>query len=218
MNTFKIGIADNQQIFRKGLVMLLNKIKNYEVIFDEENGSDLLDQMAGVCPDIVILDYQMPLMGGVETSKEIRKRFPSVRILILSQDDNDEFVENAINNGVNGYLSKNDDLKEIESAIQELMINHYYINDRVSKVFINTLVKNDRVKPFSISKKIEFTQDEIKILNMISKEFTTKQISEALFKGTRTIEKHKTRMMEKVGAKNSIGLVMYAVRDKIIEV
>lgn len=218
MSIIKIGLAEDQAIFRKALIMLLNSFQGMEVVLDAENGSELLDKMAVNCPDIVILDYSMPLMGGIETAQAIRKKFPAVRVIILSMYDDEEFVEAAIENGANGYLSKDDDLQEIEQAIHGVLANNYYLNDRVSKVFINNLMQRGKIHPAFVSSSIDFTHDEIKILNLISKEQTNQQIADTMCKSIRTIEKHKTRMMEKVGAQNNVGLVLYAIKHKIIEI
>jgi DNA-binding NarL/FixJ family response regulator len=217
MSEIKVGVAEDQQIFRKGLVLLLNSFENISVIHEADDGSVLLDQMAEECPDVVILDYSMPIMGGIETSKEIRKRFNGVKVLILSMYDDEEFVEAAIENGANGYLSKDDDLSEIENAIKGILTNNYYLNDRVSKIFINSLMKQGKINPKFVSNAIDFNSDELRILHLISKENTTQQIADNMNKSIRTIEKYRTRMMEKVGAQNSVGLIMYAVKHKIIE-
>jgi DNA-binding NarL/FixJ family response regulator len=217
MSEIKVGVAEDQQIFRKGLVLLLNSFENISVIHEADDGSVLLDQMAEECPDVVILDYSMPIMGGIETSKEIRKRFNGVKVLILSMYDDEEFVEAAIENGANGYLSKDDDLSEIENAIKGILTNNYYLNDRVSKIFINSLMKQGKINPKFVGNAIDFNSDELRILHLISKENTTQQIADNMNKSIRTIEKYRTRMMEKVGAQNSVGLIMYAVKHKIIE-
>lgn len=217
MSEIKVGVAEDQQIFRKGLVMLLNSFENISVIHEADDGSVLLDQMAENCPDVVILDYSMPIMGGIETSKEIRKRFQGVKVLILSMYDDEQFVEAAIENGANGYLSKDDDLSEIENAIKGILTNNYYLNDRVSKIFINSLMKQGRINPKFVTNEIEFNSDELRIFHLISKENTTQEIADIMSKSIRTIEKYRTKMMEKVGAQNSVGLVMYAIKNKIIE-
>lgn len=216
MNQISVGVAEDQQIFRKGLVLLLNSFENISVTHEANDGSVLLDLMADNCPDVVILDYSMPILGGIETCKEIRKRFNGVKVLILSMYDDEEFVETAIENGANGYLSKDDDLSEIENAIHGILNNNYYLNDRVSKIFIDSLMKQGKINPKFVNNAIEFTPDELRILHLISQENTTQQIAGTMNKSIRTIEKYRTRMMEKVGAQNSIGLIMYAVKNKIL--
>ncbi|TNF48424.1 MAG: response regulator transcription factor [Bacteroidetes bacterium] len=212
----KVGIAEDQEIFRKGLRMLLDSFENISVIHEAENGQILLDMIESDTPDVVILDYSMPVLGGIPTAKRIRDVYPTTKIIILSMYDEEEFIENAIENGVNCYLSKDDDLNELESAIKGVMTNHYYLNDRLSKLFINGLMKKGKMDPRFNAGTVEFSEDEMKVLELISQEKTTQDIADIVNKSTRTVEKYRTRMMEKVGAHNSVGLIMYAVKHKIL--
>lgn len=212
-----IGIAEDQQIFRKGLLLLLNSFKGMKVICEGENGKALIDQFGQEVPKVVVLDYSMPVMGGIETAKLIRTHFPETKIILLSMYDDEEFIESAIENGANGYLSKDDDLNELEAAIKSVLSNHYYLNDRLSKVFINGLMSKGKIQPEFENETVEFSEDEILILDLISREFTNQEIADKLCKGVRTVEKYRSRMIEKVGAQNTIGLIMYAIKHKVID-
>lgn len=212
-----IGIAEDQQIFRKGLLLLLNSFKGMKVICEGENGKALIDQFVQEVPQVVVLDYSMPVMGGIETAKHIRAHFPETKIILLSMYDDEEFIESAIENGANGYLSKDDDLNELEAAIKSVLSNHYYLNDRLSKVFINGLMSIGKIQPEFENEKVEFSEDEVLILDLISKELTNQEIAEKLCKGVRTVEKYRSRMIEKVGAQNTIGLIMYAIKHNVID-
>lgn len=212
-----IGIAEDQQIFRKGLLLLLNSFKWMKVICEGENGKALIDQFGQEVPQVVVLDYSMPVMGGIETTKHIRTHFPETKIILLSMYDDEEFIESAIENGANGYLSKDDDLNELEAAIKSVLSNHYYLNDRLSKVFINRLMSKGKIHPEFENETVEFSEDEVLILDLISKEYTNQEIADKLCKGVRTVEKYRSRMIEKVGAQNTIGLIMYAIKHKVID-
>ncbi len=212
-----IGIAEDQQIFRKGLILLLNNFKGMKVICEGESGKALIDMFCLEIPNVVIIDYSMPVMGGIETSKYIRTNFPETKIILLSMYDEEEFVESAIESGANGYLSKNDDLKELEIAIKSVIYNNYYLNDRLSKLFINRMMKKGKIEPKFVNEKIEFNDEEVRIIQLISQECTNYEIADKLFKSVRTIEKYRSRMIEKVGAQNTIGLIMYAIKHKIID-
>lgn len=212
-----IGIAEDQQIFRKGLILLLNNFKGMKVICEGESGKALIDMFCLEIPNVVIIDYSMPVMGGIETSKYIRTNFPETKIILLSMYDDEEFVESAIESGANGYLSKDDDLKELEIAIKSVIYNNYYLNDRLSKLFINRMMKKGKIEPKFVNEKIEFNDEEVRIIQLISQEYTNYEIADKLFKSVRTIEKYRSRMIEKVGAQNTIGLIMYAIKHKIID-
>ena len=123
MSKIKVGIAEDQEIFRKALSHLLNQFNRVEVITEAENGKALLESKEVEVLDIAILDYKMPIMGGIDTSRELRKKYPDIKIIILSMFDDESFVEKAIENGANAYLSKDDDLEELEFAIQGVLDN-----------------------------------------------------------------------------------------------
>lgn len=214
----RIGVAEDQKMFRKGLVMLLNSFEGMEVIYEGENGQELLDQIQNNPPHVAILDYSMPVMGGIETTLQLREKFPDIKIILLSMYDDEEFIEKAIESGANGYLSKDDDLSELDSAIKGVLSNHYYLNDRLSKLFVNRLMNKGKINPKFSNPVVDFNEEEMRILKLISKEFTTQEIADEVNKSIRTIEKYRTRMMEKVGAQNSIGLIMYAIKHKLISI
>jgi DNA-binding NarL/FixJ family response regulator len=212
----RIGIAEDQEIFRKGLGELLNKFPHYEVCYGTENGLSLIHEMSGNCPDIAIIDYNLPLLNGIETVKEIKKRFPGVKTLILSMHSEEKIVQNAFENGVNGYLSKDDSFNEIPTAIDQLMKNQFYMNDRYTAVLLQSLKNQKASLNEGAQNETKFNFLELQILDFISQEKTTKEISLLLNKSTRSIEKHKTNMMNKAGVQNSVGLIMFAVKNKII--
>jgi len=212
----KIAIADDQAIFRQGLVNLVGGFDRVKVLFSAENGRELLEQLPHNKPDLVLLDFRMPELNGLDTAKIIRDQFAGIRVLILSMYDDQEFVETAIENGAHGYLSKDDEPEEIARAIYSTIDTGYYLNDRTSKMLIGKMVNQGMVKPVFRNANADFTKAELEILDLICSEFTTQEIAEKLCKSKRTIESSRTLMMQKIGAKNVVGLVMYAVKHKLV--
>jgi len=217
MIRIRVGIAEDQEIFRTGLAHLLNSFKNVEVNFQAENGQQLLDNADLNELDVIVLDYQMPKLNGVQTSKILREKYPKLKIIILSMFEDEAYVEKAIECGANAYLSKDDNLEELEQAIHAIINNQYYFNDRISKVFIKNMVGKGKIEPTFIPDQIEFSPFEIQVLDLISQELTTKEIADQLYRSTRTIEKHRTEMMRKTETKNSVGLVMYGIKKGILK-
>jgi DNA-binding NarL/FixJ family response regulator len=212
----RIGIAEDQEIFRRGLGELLRKFPHYDICLEAENGLSLIQEMQLNRPDLVIIDYNLPLLDGIETVKEIKRKFPSVKSLILSMYNEEKIIQNAFENGINGYLCKDDSFNEIPNAIDQVMKNQFYMNDRYSSLLLKSL-KNQKGLSFELDKiECGFTLFELEILNLISKEKTNKEIASILNRSTRSIEKHKSNMMDKADVKNSVGLIMYAVKNKII--
>lgn len=216
INEIKVAIAEDQSIFRQGLVNLIGGFDNVRVLFSAENGRDLLEQLPFNKPDLVLLDFRMPELNGLDTAKIIRDQFPGIRVLILSMYDDQEFVETAIENGAHGYLSKDDEPEEIARAIYSTMETGYYLNDRTSKMLIGKMINQGKMKPLFAEEVVEFTKIEQEILELICEELTTQEIADKLCKSKRTIESSRTLMMQKIGARNVVGLVMYAVKHKMV--
>jgi len=216
MNEIKIAIADDQLIFRQGLVNLVSGFDRVKVLFAAENGRELLDNIPENRPDLVLLDFRMPELNGLDTAKVIRDKFAGIRVLILSMYDDQEFVEKAIENGAHGYLSKDDEPDEIAKAIYSTMETGYYLNDRTSKMLIGKMMNLGLMKPIFQIPSVEFTKIELEILELICKEWTTQEIADKLHRSKRTIESSRTLMMQKVGARNVVGLVMYGLKNKLI--
>lgn len=217
MNPIKVAIADDQAIFRQGLTNLVGGFERVEVLFSAENGRDLLERIPDNRPDLVLVDFRMPELNGLDTAKIIRDKFSGIRVLILSMYDDQEFVETAIENGAHGYLSKDDEPEEIAKAIYSTIETGYYLNDRTSKMLIGKMVNAGTMKPVFRNPNADFTKIELEILELICNELTTQEIVDKLCKSKRTIESSRTLMMQKIGARNVVGLVMYAVKHKLVE-
>lgn len=211
-----VSIAEDQLIFRQGLANILNTFDRLEVIYLAENGFELLQRMETQTPDIAIVDFRMPILNGIETTRQICERFPATKVLILSMYSEDEFVKSAIENGANGYLSKDDDPLEIAKAIYSIIETGYYLNDRTSKLLIANMMKKGELKPNFFGSKEQLTDTEKMVLRMICEELTTQEIADKIFKSKRTVETIRTNLLQKTGAKNIAGLVMYAIKNEII--
>jgi|UniRef100_UPI00404AD751 two-component system, NarL family, response regulator NreC len=211
-----VSIAEDQLIFRQGLANILNTFDRLEVICLAENGFELLQHMETQTPDIAIVDFRMPILNGIETTRQICERFPSTKVLILSMYSEDEFVKSAIENGANGYLSKDDDPLEIAKAIYSIIETGYYLNDRTSKLLIANMMQKGKIKPKFTGFKEQLTDSEKMVLRLICEELTTQEIADKIFKSKRTVETIRTNLLQKTGAKNIAGLVMYAVKNELV--
>jgi DNA-binding NarL/FixJ family response regulator len=214
----RVGIAEDQTIFREGLMRLVDSFENINVVLDAENGKILIDKLEESSLDVVLLDYRMPELNGLETAIYLKENFPEIRIIILSMYDDEEFIINTIENGAHGYLTKNDDPEEIEKAILSTMSTGYYINDRTSKLLIKNLLNNGKVKPEFKNDNVHLTAMELEVISLICQEFTAIEIANKIFRSSRTVEGIRTTIMRKIGARNSIGIVMYAVKNKLISI
>ena len=210
----KLALADDQNLFRKGMAMLLRELDGMEVTLECANGKDLLKAIAVVPVDIVLLDLEMPVMDGVETMKRMRTDHPEVKVLVLSMHSEEKFIVHLMELGANGYLLKTAEATEVENAIRSVAESGYYFSDMVSQVMLQGLVKKDKVRPyFNVIDPL--SDREIEVLKLICAEKTTSEIAEQLFLSPRTVEGHRNNILLKTGARNVAGLVVFAMTNGI---
>lgn len=211
----RIAVVEDQLLVRQGIISLLKEHERFKVVIGAGNGKELLEALKTQEIDVVITDLEMPVMDGAETTLQVRAKYPAVKIIALTQHDEESFIVHLIEKGANGFLLKDYDIELLIDAIYSVQENGYYFNDRVSKAMVTGLVKNNKITPFF--KKVTLTDKEKEILVLISKEFTTKEIADKLFLSKRTIEGYRDKIISKLNVKNTIGAVMYGVKNKIIE-
>lgn len=216
MSKIKIAIADDYKIFREGLKVGLSADENLEVVLEADNGEDLLKGLETTVPDIILMDLKMPIMDGMEATKEVRKKYPSVKVLVVSMYEDDKFIIHLMENGANGYLLKNTEPDEIRRSIYSVHENGYYFNDLVNKALLKKLVLKNNLKP-SFNQNIELTEREQEVLKLICEEKTAAEIAKEIFLSPRSVEGIRQRLIEKVGVRNSAGLVMFAVKNGIVD-
>lgn len=215
MKKIKIAIADDYSIYRDGLKVGLLQDDNFDIILEAGNGEELLEKMEHNIPDVIIMDLKMPVMDGMEATKLARKKFADVKILVVSMYDDDKFIIHLMEIGANGYLLKNADSDEIRKAVYIVYENGYYFNDIVSKALLKKLVIKGNLKP-SFNQNIELTEREQDVLKLICAEKTAAEMGQQLFLSQRSIEGIRLRLIEKVGVRNTAGLVMFAVKNGMI--
>jgi DNA-binding NarL/FixJ family response regulator len=216
MNPITIAIADDYKIYRDGLKLCLSSDPNLKVTMEADNGEELMETLKTEQPEIIIMDLNMPLLDGMEATKQIRKKYESIKILVITMYDNDKFIINLMENGAHGYLLKNAEPKEIIKAIYALHENGYYFNDLVNKALLKKLVMKNNLKP-SFNHNIELTEREQEVLKMICEEKTAAEIGKEIFLSPRSVEGIRTRLIEKVGVRNTAGLVMFAVKNGLAD-
>lgn len=217
MLKIRIAIADDYSIFRDGLKVGFNRDKNLEVIFEVSDGHELMQKLEQMQPDVILMDLKMPLMDGIEAMKLIRKKYTSdIKILVLTMYDDVKFIIHLMENGANGYLLKNTDPKEIRKAIYSVHESGYYFNDIVTKALLKKLTFKGTPR-LSLDQTIEFSERELDVLKMICDEKTANEIGTELFLSPRSVEGIRMRMIEKTGVRNTAGLVMFAIKNGVVE-
>ena len=216
MNKIKIAIADDYKIFRDGLKVGLSADENLDVIMEADNGEDLLKGLETITPDVILMDLKMPIMDGMEATKAVRKKYPSIKVLVVTMYDDDKFIIHMMENGANGYLLKNAESEEIRKSIYAVYENGYYFNDLVNKALLKKLVLKNNLKP-SFNQNIELTERELEVLKHICEEKTAAEIGKEIFLSPRSVEGIRQRLIEKVGVRNTAGLVMFAVKNNMVD-
>lgn len=216
MSKIKIAIADDYKIFREGLKVGLSADDGLHVLLEADNGEDLLKALETEQPDVIIMDLKMPIMDGMEATKVVRKKYPSIKVLVVSMYEDDKFIIHLMENGANGYLLKNAEPDEIRRSIYAVYENGYYFNDLVNKALLKKLVLKNNFKP-SFNQNIDLTEREQEVLKLICEEKTAAEIGKEIFLSPRSVEGIRQRLIEKIGVRNTAGLVMFAVKNGIVD-
>jgi len=209
----KIGVAEDNLLLRQGLVSLLTQKKTLEVLFDVNNGQELLDTLKKKTPDIILFDLKMPIINGRETYAKIKKRYPQTKVMILSDHYNDVYITQFILDGVAGFLPKQCNFEKLTEAIFTIADEGRYFDAKISGLLLAGLLKN-KIASEQNSKVLSKTQKEI--IRLLYEEKNTKEIGSILFLSTRTIEWHRTQILEKTGSKTFAGMLKYALNNGII--
>lgn len=207
----KVGLVDDQQLFRAGINSLLKEFDNIQVILEASNGKELFDQLKRQKPHVVLLDIEMPEMNGVETTLQLKEKYPEIKIVILTMHDEDEFIFDLITKGAHGFLPKDKSVEEVVDAIYAVMEKGKYYNEGMMDIMVNG--SKGLVKQLKLA---SLTDKEIEIIQMICKQKTNKEIGEIMGLSMRTIENHRATILVKTDTKNVAGIVMYALKHRII--
>jgi DNA-binding NarL/FixJ family response regulator len=209
--SIKIALVDDHEMFRSGIKLILSQKPEWEIIIEAANGSDFLDQLKHIQPDVVLMDISMPKMDGYTTSKAALKEFPEIKIIALSMLSDEAYYYKMIEAGVNGFVLKNSGIDELLRAIEEVAQgNNYFAQDLLRKIVLSI---NNKV----IDNKLKLSEREIEVLGLICNGNTNKEIAEKIFLSVKSIEKYRTCLLQKTGTRNSAHLVMYAILNKLIE-
>jgi DNA-binding NarL/FixJ family response regulator len=212
----KVAIADDHKIFRDGIKMALTGKKFLKIIWEAEDGKDLMHKMRLKLPDVLLMDIRMPEMDGVNAISLLRKEYENVKVIVLTMYDDQEMITKMMEMGANAYLTKTTDPEEIYNAILTCMNDDFYFNDLVNKAVLLRLQQKRPAKAF-FPNAVNFSEKELKILRLIADDKTTEEISKEVYLSPRTIETIRQNMKTKVGAKTIAGLVIYAMRNKLLE-
>lgn len=209
-------MADDHEIFRDGFKLMLTKYPDIVLVGEAENGRELVELTQKLQPDVIITDIKMPVMDGIEAAKKISELFPDIGIIGLSMFDEDDLIVDMLEAGAKGYLIKNAGKEQITEAIRTVYNNDpYYCKTTSHK--LTSMIARSRFNPYKKAAKVEFSEREIEIIDLICNELTNKEISDKLFISIRTVEGHRLKILEKMNVKNTVGLVVYAIKMGLVK-
>jgi DNA-binding NarL/FixJ family response regulator len=217
MNKIKIILTDDHRIFRDGIKSLLSDNDFIDIIGEASSGDELLEMLKKLKPHVIIIDITMKGLSGIEVTRLISDLYPEINILILSMHTNEEFVINSIKAGAKGYLPKDTSKEELLLAVKTIFDGGEYYSKLVSENFLKSYIRKIKVEQNLMENK-ELTQREMEILKHIASGLSNKEIGEKLFISTKTVDAHKNHIMQKLKLKNTAEVVLYAIKNKIIEV
>ena len=216
MKPYKIAIVDDHEIFRTGFKLLLNKIKNITVVAEASNGIEFLDIVKKKNIDIVFMDINMPLLDGISTTEEIKKNHSEIKIIALTTFGENEYFDKMIYAGAEGYMLKNSDLDDFKKAINKIVDGGNYFSEEILANLTRNIV-SDQINKKEKKNLPEFTKREIEILELICKGYSNNKIGEKLFISSKTVERHKRNITFKTETHNTVNLVIYAFKNKLVK-
>ncbi len=211
-----IIIADDHEIFRDGFAVMIRKSPEIKLVAEARNGVQLVSLAGMHRPDVVLVDVEMPDMDGIEATSRLKELFPEIGVIGLSSHDSDHLVMDMIRAGAKGYLLKNAHKQEIREAICAVARDEPYYCSRISHKLAR-FIAGSRLDIATESQKALFSPREVEIMRLICQEYSNKEISEQLYLSIRTVEGYRLRILEKTEARNTAGVVVYAIRKGIFK-
>ena len=206
----QIALVDDHRLFRSGLVSLINSFIGYEVIFEAANGDELSRKMSPKFkPDIILLDINMPVMDGIETAQWLHNNYPDISIIILSMFEDADKVLTMVKLGVKGYLLKDAEPHEFEQALKKVVQGELYYPEFVTRHMINSINRN--------SEQVKLNNRELEFLKLAGTELTYKEIADQMCISARTVDGYRDQLFEKLQIKSRVGLVLYAIKNNLVQ-
>jgi two-component system, NarL family, invasion response regulator UvrY len=211
----QVGIVDDHSLLRKALAKLIGSFENYTVLFEGDNGKDLKTKITpqSVIPDIILLDVNMPDMDGYETVRWIHKTYPQIKVLALSMFSDENTIIRMLRLGAKGYILKNIEPEELKQALDSIMQKDFYLSEYISGKIISGLHK-DLGNP---EDPIVLNDKEKAFLRLVCSELSYKDIADKMFISPRTVDNYRNTLFEKLKVRTRVGLVMFAIKNSLIE-
>ena len=210
-----IIIVDDHLIFRQGLKSIITLENIANVIGEASNGIEFIELLSDLRPDLVLMDIDMPRMNGLDATEKALEILPELKIIAFSMFSDEEYYYKMIDRGVKGFILKTSGINELETAIQNVMSGDTYFSNELLRKIINNFGRANSTKQTALE---NLTEREIEILQLICLGLSTDQIAEKLFISPKTVKSHKSNLLEKTVCKNTPALILFAIKNKLVEI
>ncbi len=217
MKKMSLIMVDDHKMIRDGLKSFLASGDEFDIVGEADNGQECLDLLKDIKPDVVLTDLNMPVMDGMELTKQITEKYPEVKVVVLTMFDESQHVKQVLADGAQGYLLKSCTEEELKLAIRNVGNGGTYYSTEVTNIIMNSVRKVKTKVDSRLTIEMPLTEREKEVLHLVVKEFSNHEIAEQLFISVRTVEAHKRNLLDKTGSKSVAGLVLYAIDKQLFE-
>jgi DNA-binding NarL/FixJ family response regulator len=210
----RVMIADDHEVYREGFRVMLKKPAEFEVVGEAEDGLELLELAGKLQPEVIVTDIKMPKLDGVQATRRITELYPHIGIIAISMFDDDHLIVAMLEAGARGYLLKNAGKNEVFEAIKTVYRQETYYCHHTSGKLAQMIAKS-RFNPHRKRPKAEFNEKEKAVIRLICQEYSNKEMAAMLYHSVRTIEGYREKIQEKMGVRNTAGIVVYAIKNGI---
>lgn len=213
MKTHKLVVVEDHTLLSQAIASLVNSFEGFQVLYTCKNGKELLTKLKTPTniPDIILMDVNMPILNGIETTEVVKNEYPQIKVLALSVEENDDTIIKMLKAGAKGYLLKDVEKDILEIALTETIEKGYYHTKDVSDVLVKSLTDDG-------SDKIQLKERELEFIKLVCSELTYREIADKMFLSPKTIDGYRDNLFQKLNAKNRIGLVLYAIKNGIYKI
>jgi DNA-binding NarL/FixJ family response regulator len=210
----RIIIVDDHEFFRNGVKMVINKLKYAKVVAEASNGKEFLELLKDKEADIVLMDIEMPLMNGIEATERALEEYPDLKVVGLTMFNDEEYIDRMVDAGASGLLLKNISKEILDKALQSIASGNTYYSPELWEYFSKKISQEKKAGEMEQ----QFTKREMEILTLICDGLSNKEIADKLFISERTVVGHKSNLLAKTNTKSTIGLLSYAIKNKLVEI
>lgn len=214
----KILLAEDHNIVRNGIKMLLETESSIHVVGEMTNGLEVIEYFdQGGSADIVLADINMPELDGISMAKELKAKYPEVKVVMLSMHDNEKYISQAFIEGAVGYLLKNISAEELVFSLKHIDTGKKYICAELAVNMLNKLISNGILEQDATFSEADFSSREIEVLHLIAEGLTNLEMADKLFISKRTVEGHRQSLLDKTGSRNTAKLIRYAATNGLLK-